>query len=73
MLARESRHAANVIVMLMRDHDSAELLGLNAKPGESSRGIRDTESAIEQHARAACLNDQGVALAATAERSEPHL
>jgi hypothetical protein len=67
MLAREPRGAADVIVMLVRDHDRAELFGLKAESSEAPRGIGETESAIEQHTRAARFHDQGVALAAAAE------
>ena len=46
--------------------------GLEPEPGEARRGVADAEAAIDQHARAARLDDEAVALAAAAQRREAH-
>ena len=68
----ERRHAADVVGVLVRDEDRGQRRRREPEPPEARRGVADAEAAIDQHARAARLDDEAVALAAAAQGREAH-
>src|SRR5258708_21033616 len=70
--ARETDHAANGIVVLMRDDDGRDVFGNEPETGKPGHGSGKSKTAVEQQPRASRLDDQRIALTAAAQRSEPH-
>ena len=69
---RQPRHAPAVVVVLVGDDDGVEVRRRQteaAKPGEN---VAHAEAAVEQDAGAAGFDEEGVALAAAAQRCEAH-
>src|SRR5712691_3318817 len=70
--ARQGEYAVAVIGVLVRHDYSGEIGRLEACTGETRHGFAERKAAVEHEARAAGLDDERVALAAAAERSEAH-
>ncbi len=64
------RHPADVVRMLMGDEDRSQIVGGQAAPGEPLFGIANAETAVDQDPGRAGLDDEAIACAAAAERSE---
>ena len=48
------------------------LSGVDTEPGKARDGVANAETAVDEHARAAALDQQAVAFAAAAETGETH-
>src|SRR6185437_8459263 len=69
---RERRDPANVVAMLVRDEDRCDRRGIDSKARETNARVAHAEAAVDQDRGAARLDDEAVALAAAAQRSEAH-
>ena len=63
----EGGHAADMIRMLMGDEDRRQVARREPEALEARFGIANPEAAVDQHAGAAGLDDEAVALAAAAQ------
>ena len=71
VLAREPRHATNMVTVLVRHDDGIEVRRFQAKARQTPLCITQAETAIEHDARdgiaVRCLDNQGVSFAARSE------
>ena len=71
--AREARDAAGVVVVLVRDQDRGEIARARGRGARDAVTVSDdVETAIDQNAGGAGLDDEAVAFAAAAQRCEAH-
>jgi len=68
----ECRDAADMIGMFVGNQDRRQRRWLDADPRQACRGVAHAEPAIDQDAGGARFNDQAIAFAAAADRSEAH-
>ena len=70
--ARQTRHAATVVAVLMRDDNTAQLFGRYVQTRQTQEGVFQSKTAIHQHACRAGCDQQRVAFAAAAQRGKLH-
>ncbi len=68
----ECGHASDVVRVLVRDENRSERGGGEPQSCEARHAVANAETAIDQDSGAGRLDDEAVALAATAERCEAH-
>ena len=68
----QPRHAVDVIAMLMRDDNAAQLFGRHIQARQPREGVLQAEAAVHQYQRPANCDQQRVALAAAAQRGKLH-
>lgn len=68
----QAENAADVIAVLMGDHDGGDITGRKPEACQAGDGVTQREAAIDQDARRTRLDQQAVAPAATAEGGEAH-
>ena len=66
------RDPTHVVVVLVGHDDGVDGFRLHADARKSRNGVADTESAVDQDARSARLDQQTIAFAAAAETGEAH-
>ena len=71
--ARQPGNAGDMVSMLVRDHDTVQLFGLQSKPSQPRHRFCKGETAVKQDPGLTDLHNEGVPLAAATEKGEPHL
>ena len=72
VFARQPRHAADVVAVLMGDDYAAQLLGRHTQTRQTHQRVLQSKAAVHQHLRLAGRNQQRVAFAAAAQRRKTH-